>query len=262
MPTVYNAVLVRYFGGHIDIDRSGSGARLELYLEAGGVRDRDAAKAIGTQFLKLSASSFSTVAEQGEVRSIDGVPGASFDMLDHVAGELLQGATFTLTGSGGATVTLERGDARRAKLDGIARTVARAGAGVTKEYGIPKEGTQPQGGPEPSMPPPFSYGGDDLDPRLSMPWPCPKPLMISWLEVTVKPGGAGWADTVVQVLKAPKVIIGSGTTVLGSATLKAGDTKVVLPIGKQLKVGEHLLMALTVDGGIKDLSAKVIGAFV
>ena len=47
-----------------------------------------------------------------------------------------------------------------------------------------------------------------------------------------------------------------------TATLKAGYTKVVLPIGKQLKVGEHLLMALTVDGGIKDLSAKVIGAFV
>jgi len=253
----WNAVLIRYAGGHTYVDRANGGVRRETYIEMAQVTDRQQARQLGAQFLAIMGESSTTTTAQGVTRSFEAVPGAGFRLLDKVGGALVNGMGFTLTDSGGAQVNLELGDQRQQALDALARQVQRAGLGTTSEMAAPRTNTPAEGGGSDSMPPPFSHSGDRMSTRLSPPWPCPSPFMLSWIELEVK--SAGWASTRAIVVMEPK----TGPNVqLGSVTLDGGDKRAVATIGKMVMPGQMLYFGFSREGGVKDATLTPRGAFV
>lgn len=252
----WNAVLIRYAGGHTYVDRAAGATRRELYIEMQQVTDRQQARELGAQFLAITAEVSTTTAVQGLVRSIDSVPGAGFQLMDKVGGETLQGMAFTLTPTGGAQVNLELGDARQAKLDALARQVQRAGTGTTSELAAPRTSSPVQGSGSDSYPPPFSCNGDKLTTRMSPPWPCPRPFMLSWLEAEVRE--AGWGSTRGIVVREPRT---GANELLGSVTIKGGDKRAVAVIGKMVMPGDVIYMGFPTEGGVKDATLTMRGAF-
>lgn len=253
----WNAVLIRYAGGHTYVDRANGGVRRETYIEMQQVTDRQQARELGAQFLAIMGESSSTTAAQGVTRSFEPVPGAGFRLLDTVGGELVNGMGFTLTADGGAQVNLELGDQRQQRLDALARQVQRSGLGTTSELAAPRTNSPAQGGGSDSFPPPFSHNGDRMTSKLSPPWPCPRPFMLSWIELEVKE--AGWASSRAIVVMDPK----SGPNrQLGSVTLPGGDKRAVAKVGKMVMPGQVLYFGFPLEGGIKDATLTPRGAFV
>lgn len=259
MTTIYNAVLIKYAGGHTYVDRAGGGPRRELYIEMGTITDRQQARELGAQFLALSRDSFEDEAVSAQFRPIDVVSGSEFQMGDSVLGARVNGATYTLTEDGGATASMDLGDRRRIRLDALNRQLQRAGAGMSTEFGAPAPASATTGGGDNSLPPPFSQSGDTLQERTSPPWPVPRPFRLSWVHLEVDE--AGWLDTRVRVLRRRRGVNGGNATVLANVTLPAGDFVKVQAVGLDFAAGDRLLYRLVQDGGAKELSVKSVGAF-
>jgi hypothetical protein len=253
MTTVYNAVLVRYANGHTYVDRSNGAGLRELYIEMGGVQDEDRARSYGAQFLALSRDEITTVADQGQVRATDQIPGLAFGLADHIDGDMVVSVTSSLVGDGDAQVTLELGDARRIRLEALNRQLQRACSGMRSEFSAPARTGQEQGSGTDTTPPMWSQSGAIHTTALSPPWVASRPFHASWLELAAETAGS----------EPSRVTILRNGVVAGDAWLGAGDKRSVTIINRGWQTGDNMLLWLRVVGdGIEGLSAAVRGTMV
>jgi hypothetical protein len=250
MTTVVNALLVRYAGGHVYVDRSDGHVRREQYVEMAGVRDRDHAIALGREVLALSASSRTTDARQGDVRSIDQLPGVGYRLADTIDGELLAGITLTLSGEE-VTIVHEVNDSLKTRQDAMARRLARAASGVTGEYAAPVINRQDTGTGVDTTPPAFSLSQVQLS--FSPAWRVPRPFHLSWLEVVL-------TNPLTSATRVAVTIDSRPTT---SVTVDAGDDRAVGVIDLSLATGSQVIMICPLAGsGVAGLTATLRGAMI
>lgn len=251
MTVVWNAVLVRFAGGHTYVDRSNGAGRRELYLEMGGVVDEQNARELGAQFLALSRDEIRTLAQQGMVRSIDQVPGLAIDLADTISGDPVQSIASTLSGDGDVQVTVELGDARKLRLEAFARQLQRAGSGMRSEYSAPKVDGQAQGSGTDSSPPEWSQSGEAVI-SFSAPWHPGRPFQMGWLDLSCTTAGG---STQVRVVRNRRTI--------ATCTLPAGRRRATPVIDALFPTGSELVLVCQVAGaGVEGLSAIPRGAFV
>lgn len=252
MTVVFNAVLVRYAGGYTYVDRSHGAGRRELFLQMGGVVDEQLARQLGAQFLALSRDEIATVVQQGHVRSIGEVPGIGVELGDKIGANMVVSVTSSLALDGDAQVTLELGDARRARIEALNRQLQRAGSGMKSEYSAPAIKDQAQGSGTDTTPPGFSQSGD-IVPAISAPWVAPRGYHLSWLEMACAiPGALG-----------SKVEVYRNRVKVGEAVLPAGRLRSVTTINRGWRTGDELVLYLSVQGiGTQDLSVTPRGAMI
>lgn len=251
MTVVWNAVLVRFAGGHTYVDRSNGHGRRELYLEMGGVVDEQNARELGAQFLALSRDEIHTLAQQGLVRSIDQVPGLAIDLADTIAGDPVVSIASTLVGDGDVQVTVEMGDARKVRLEALARQLARAGSGQRSEYSAPKVDGQAQGSGNESSPPEWSQSGEAVV-SFSAPWHPGRPFQMTHLELSCSVEGG---PTQVRVVRDRHTV--------AVCTLPAGRRRALPIVDRLFPTGSELVLVCQLAGvGVQGLSAIPRGAFV
>ncbi len=250
-----NCLLLRYDGGHVYIDRSGSDLRSERYVEMKGFRDRDHAIAVGEQILDNAADGRLRVTQSGPVRSSFQVPGSNFRLGDAFDGDIVTSFTITQDNDGNLTVTPELLSSFEAKGAAMDRRLARAAAGVTGENAAPVIDRQETGSSIDSTPPEWSQSSVEV--ATSPAWTATRPYWLSWLEVTVEGGAA----TTVVVGRRRK-----GTSAwhdLGSATVSSSNERVVTKIHEGFRVGDQMRMSTILAGsGAANLSASPRGAMV
>lgn len=263
MTTVWNAVLIRYggpTGGHTYVDRSDGAGRRELYLEMGGVTDETLARSYGAQFLALSRDEITTLAQQGQVRSISEQPGIGLSIGDHTPdGDMIQSIAAQLTGDGDAQLTVEVGDARRSRLDALNRQLQRAGSGARSEYSAPKLDAQVQGTGNDSPPPTWSLSGELTGSEVSTSWVAPRIFHWSWMELILGTPGSTFS----RVELRRRVTGSRALETVGSARIEAGDERSVTIWNTPVRTGTEVLLVVTHAGtGAKDLSAIPRGAMI
>lgn len=248
---VWNAVLIRFAGGHTYVDRSTGHGKRELYLDLSQILDEDHARSIGARFLALSTDSLENLALQGQVRELDQVPGLSYQPGDRIDGDMLHGMTLTLAGEGDVQVTSDLGDERTLRLERLNRQVQRGASGVVSEYSAPKTSGQATGTGTDTTPPEFSQEQATL--ALSEPWTAPRPYHASWLQVVLTAPGV--TTTQVDLMR--------DATRVGTVALSAGDRKGVAIVNRGYVTGQELRMRTVLAGtGAAGLTASVIGTMI
>lgn len=252
----YNAALVRYQGGHIYVDRSGSARPREVYIEMGGVTDREVATEIATSVLNLYRSANVTTAVAGPVRTSIQVPGVTYQLGDRVpGGAMIRSYTVALEGDGLVSVTPEFDDPLEIRAAAINRQLQRAASGIRSEYARPNITPVDTGQGTDTTPPEFSVSGA-VTSSLSPAWRAPRPWWCSWLDVQL--ALAGSSATRVALLRE----VGSTWVGVAAATIGAGSKRGLAVVNEGWRTGERLVLVVEASGGGSDLTATLRGTMI
>ena len=256
MTAQYNAALVRYQGGHLYVDRSGSARQREVYVEMGGVSDADVAERIARTILDLYRAERVTSATSGQIRRMDQVPGVQFQLADKVDGAMVRSYTVALEGDGLVSVTPELDDPLEIRAAAINRQLQRAASGIHSEYARPNITPADSGAGTDTTPPEFSQS-DAVAVSISPAWRAPRPWWCAWLDVQL--GTAGSTPTTVLLARE----VGSTWVTVATATLAAGTRRAIAVVDQGWQTGERLVVGTKVAGtGAKDLTATLRGTMV
>lgn len=259
MSIVRNAMLVRYEGGHVDVDVStkpGSNRR-ETYLQLANVRTHDGAVGLARQQLALLRDDYRTTAFQGELRTGEQALGVGFHIGDQMDGRMIASTTVSIDVNGIISVLPEVDDPVKFRQDTLNRKIQLIAAGITSEYANPNTDKQSQGTGTDTTPQAFSYGGV-LAASFSEVWTAPRPYQFSWLELVL--GTAGSTASQVRVFD---ITNPSTPITLGTATIAAGDKRSVTVINRCIATGRKIVLGiLTAGTGAADLTATPRGTMV
>lgn len=256
MTITYNAALVRWQGGHLYVDRSGSARQRELYIEMGGVADEDTARGIANQILGLYREARRTLAVQGQVRTVQQIPTVGYQLADRMTGAMLRSYTVSLDGDGLVAVTPEVDDPLQIRLAAINRQLQRAAAGAKSEYARPNIVSQDTSSGTDTEPPEFSLSGA-LTPGFSPAWRAGRPWWCSWLDVNLVAPGA--TATRVDVIREA----GPSWSTVATATIPAGLSRGLAVVNEGWAAGQRLVIVCrTAGAGASDLTATLRGTMV
>lgn len=263
MVVTANAIYVRYDGGHVYVDRSGSSRKRELFLSLTNVSDRDRAAGIGARYLAANNSERTTYADAGFIRSSDQLP-SELRPGDAISGEIIQSVSSTMVGDGDVQVAVETADAASDVVRSIERQIDRLGRGVPSEYARPDWKRQEQGGGTSTTPPGFTQSGE-LTPSFSTAWRAPRPFHCSFLEATLDLPGTtyteAWIIRGVGSGPPPEVLASEGWERVARVIIPAGETMGIAVVNRGFAVGESVVMVLHRAGtGAQGLQVAVRGA--
>lgn len=251
-----NTILIRYEGGHVDVDLSESNARVETYLQLANVRTREGAVGLGRQRLARLREDLRTVAFSGKVRSADQALGIGYRLGDRFDGPMISSVQIDQDVNGVITITPEVDSPVQVSEEALQRQVDLIAAGITSEYANPNTDKQKEGTGTDTTPPPFSLSGE-LTTGFSPIWKAPRPFHWSWAECVLKTAGS--TPTLIQLHR----VIPGGTSVMRSAVIEPGDTRLVEPWNIGIPVGQEVLLVVPVTGdGAADLTVTPRGAMV
>lgn len=253
----YNAALVRYQTGHTYVDRSDGGQVRELYLEMGGIADRQVAREIAARVLALYRSARETVAVSGPVRTSLHVPsGETYQLGDKMDGAMIRSYAVALEGDGLVSITPELDDPLAVREAAIQRQLARASSGLRSEWAKPNVVDPTAGTGTDSSPSEFSLSGQVVT-SLSPAWRAPRPWWCAWLDVQLVTAGAG--VTRVDLRKE----VGGVWPLVAQAVLGSGDTRAIVAVNRGWAAGERLVLSVPeAAGGAADLTATLRGTMV
>lgn len=267
--SLHNAILARYQGGHIYVDRSGDDPARELYLALDNIRDEDTATALANKYLDAYAALRVSDAIEGMVLDLDQVPVAGYTLGDQLGGKRLNAYTATLVTSGAGegltSVVPEFDDPFDSAIATLNRQIARAGAGLTSEYARPVITTQATGADTDAEPPEFSLSGPVVT-GISPLWRAKRPWWGAWLDVSVEV-----ADPVAPLTVVLGRFTAAGETgpspatliAVAAVTLAPGKTRGLARINEGWRQGRSLLMAVTSSAGTaQNLTASLRGTMV
>lgn len=251
MSQVINTVLGRYEGGHVYVDRSGSEPQRELYVELGGVEDRNTAIGLCERIISERRTPGHAVVYGGYFEEPQHLPTQGFSLGDKVGGQMV--LSYTLRSDDDGTAVLPEFvrpvDQRLAALD---RQIARAGAGLTSEYARPSIQPADTGTGTDTTPPEFSQ--DDVVVGDSPAWRATRPYWCCWFDVNIE--NPGFSSTVVA-LSIP------GGPDVAVVTLLGGGGRGIARVNRGWKVGERMICrTITAGAGAKGLTASVRGTMI
>lgn len=253
---IYNALLIRYEGGHAYLDRADGHVRREAYLELGGVIDRDVALAYGLEYVRQWAGPRYSDAIEGTVLAADQVPTVGYNLGDLVGGKRLRAYTASLTGEGVTSIVPELDEPFDIADAALARRIARAGAGLVSEYARPNVNRQETGEGTDSAPPEFSIDGPVVS-TLSPAWTAARPWWGAWLDVNIELPGA--SPTRVVVARNA----GGLWRAVADCTVGTGNNRGLGRINAGWAIGERLAIIVPTPGlGAQKLTATLRGVMV
>lgn len=254
---LYNAILIRYDGGHVYLDRSGSAATREVYAELGQIADRDLVEQFGNRLLDSAAATRTSDAIEGTVLTDDQVPTLGYNLGDLVDGRRLHAYTATLTPEGYASIVPELDDPWDLRDAALARRIARSSPGLTTEYARPAITRQNKGGSTDTTPPEFSLDGP-LTVSSSPAWRATRPWWCAWLDVNIETPGT--TQTRVAVARPTS----SGTWLsIATAVVPAGQRRGLARVNQGWTPGQRLIMVIPEAGdGAAKLTASLRGVMV
>lgn len=256
MTGTYNAALIRFQGGHVYLDRSGTARPREVYIEMGGIKHVETATAIGDEILALYRAERITEGIAGQVRTAVQVPTVGYQLGDTMAGSRLTSYAVSMEGDGLVSVVPEVGDPVEIRQAQIDRKLARAGSGMRSEYAKPNIVDPAQGAGTDTTPPEFSVSGEVV-PSLSPAWRATRPWWCAWLDVQLVTAGS--VPTKVQLLRG----VGSGWVEVAWVGVAAGATRGIVAVNEGWPAGGRLVLTCqSSGGGAADLTATLRGTMV
>lgn len=256
MTILRNAVLARYQGGHIYVDRSGGSNRREAFLDLGGIVHEETARGLCNRLLDQYATQRRTVAMEGPILAGDDAPGPAYTIGDRIAGDLITSVTVSLGDDGLATSVPTLNDEWDANMRALERQIARAGAGLVSEYARPTINRPDTGESTDTSPPEFSLDGP-VTVTFSPAWRAIRPWWGAWLDVGVEVPGS----TATRVVVARPN--GSLWLAVADAVIPAGERRGLGRINRGWAVGQRLVLIVTTAGvGAAKLTASLRGTVV
>lgn len=258
--TLANALLIRYGGGHLYLDRSGPDRRRELYLEVGTIADRATAAGLGGRLLDLYEEARTTIGIEGPVLNLTHVPGYGFRLGDTIDGDLVTGYTATLQADGYAMVVPELGAAWAERLAALDRQIKRLGTGIVAEYAKPNIANPNGDGAGVDQTPPEFVVDGEVSPTFSPVWTAPRPWWCAALEVVVlSPSTLGPCRVRLLRLDRPDSVAIPAT--IATATLGVGQRRALVRVNDGWAAGEGLVVTVpTAGAGVTKLTATLHGA--